>query len=732
MIKISGVVETVIFSNPENGYSVCEVAVGDELITMTGMLPDVAEGEKITASGEWVTHAEYGDQFSVEYSERVMPATEEETEKFLASGLLPHIGKTTAKRIVEAFGADALDIIENDPDRLLEIKGMSPKKVDEIHLKYIDQIAVRNLVIFFQEYGISPAGAVKAYQILGAGAKELIEKNPYLLSDLVDGITFEKTDKMALSMGFDKKGYQRISAGISCLLEKNGYLSGHAYLPKPILISQAASFLEVDKSVIEDNIAQMLLDEKITLENCGDYDAIYLALFYDAEQAVAERLKKMSSIVFDVDYPALEKMIESVESEIDLELADMQIKAIHSVFESQALVITGGPGTGKTTIINSIIRIMELDKKSVLLAAPTGRAAKRMSEVCSREAKTIHRLLEVKPGIDEVGSSFARNAENPLDCDVLIVDEMSMVDILMMRSILEALPDRAKLIMVGDSDQLRSVGAGNVLQDIIESGTVNCIRLTEIFRQANESMIVVNAHRINHGEMPLINDKDNDFFFVYRDEPASLCQTIADLCVRRLPRYYGFHSISQIQVLTPTRKTEVGTVYLNEILQQSLNPPAPDKPEHTSRSRTFRLGDKVMHIKNNYHLEWRKIDGSEKGLGVFNGDVGYITEINKRDKYLVVTYDDRNVKYDFIALDELELAYAITVHKSQGSEFDVVVMPMFEVSRLLMTRNLFYTAVTRAKSLVVLVGQERVMKEYVDNNNIRRRFSGLKDKLRID
>lgn len=484
--------------------------------------------------------------------------------------------------------------------------------------------------------------------------------------------------------------------------------------------------------MIEDNIAQMLLDEKITLENCGDYDAIYLALFYDAEQAVAERLKKMSSIVFDVDYPALEKMIESVESEIDLELADMQIKAIHSVFESQALVITGGPGTGKTTIINSIIRIMELDKKSVLLAAPTGRAAKRMSEVCSREAKTVHRLLEVKPGIDEVGSSFARNADNPLDCDVLIVDEMSMVDILMMRSILEALPDRAKLIMVGDSDQLRSVGAGNVLQDIIESGTVNCIRLTEIFRQANESMIVVNAHRINRGEMPLINDKDNDFFFVYRDDPASLCQTIADLCVRRLPRYYGFHSISQIQVLTPTRKTEVGTVYLNEILQQSLNPPAPDKPEYTARSRTFRLGDKVMHIKNNYHLEWRKIDGSEKGLGVFNGDVGYITEINKRDKYLVATYDDRNVKYDFIALDELELAYAITVHKSQGSEFDVVVMPMFEVSRLLMTRNLFYTAVTRAKSLVVLVGQERVMKEYVDNNNIRRRFSGLKDKLRID
>ena len=583
--------------------------------------------------------------------------------------------------------------------------------------------------MFFQKYNVSPSSAVKVFKIFGTGTIPLVQNNPYILADQIDGITFEKADEIAMSLGFETKSYVRIASGIKSIIKRISFLNGHTYLPRPTIIAQAVSMLEVEQGPVEDAISQLLLSGEFISENQGEYEAIYLKLFYDAEREVAEKLIRMSGVTFDIDISQIDGLIDKVESEDRIELSENQREAVRRAFQTAALVITGGPGTGKTTIINTIINAMKIEHNKVMLAAPTGRAAKRMSEVCGFEAKTIHRLLEITPGVDEVGSCFARNSENPLDCDVLIIDEMSMVDIILMKHLTDALSSRTRLIMVGDSDQLPSVGAGNVLKDIIDSHSIECIKLTEIFRQAKESMIVVNAHRVNNGEEPLLNDNDNDFFFVHRDDPMQLPNTIADLCVRRLPQYYGLDGITQIQVLTPTRKSLIGVQNLNTILQSCLNPPSPDKREYITRRCIFRVGDKVMQIKNNYQLEWKR--DTEKGLGVFNGDVGFIIDIDSRAQKMTVQFDDKIVVYDFLLLDEIELAYAITVHKSQGSEFDAVVMPMFETHRLLMTRNLFYTAITRAKSLVVLVGQEGVMAQYVNNDNVQRRFSGLKDKLKI-
>jgi len=731
MIQMEGTVEEIIYENSENGYTVCDISSGGQLITLTGYMPNLTEGESILVHGEWVTHVEYGDQFKVEYYERRMPSTETEIEKYLASGLLPGIGKATARKIVELFGADALDIIEHEPDRLLVIPGLSKKKVDAIYKKYVELIGVREVVIFFQRYGISPSAAVKAFKLFGVSTVQLATENPYILADRVDGITFQTADKMAEEIGIDKNSFERVSSGIRYLMQQIGYLSGHTFLPRSTVVGQAAQFLEIEKLVAEEAVSRMLLDKELILNNMGEYDALYLKLFYDAEKNVAERILEMSQLVFDINMQDVQTLIEEVEAETGIQLAEAQYEAVQAVFENSAMVITGGPGTGKTTIIRTIIALMEKTNRRVMLAAPTGRAAKRMTELCGMEAKTIHRLLEITPGIDEVGMQFAKNKQNPLECDVLIVDEMSMVDILLMNSLLDAVSRGTRVVMVGDSDQLPSVGAGNVLKDIIDSDALTCIRLTEIFRQARESMIVVNAHRINHGEMPMMNDRDNDFFMVHRDDPLTLPETIADLCARRLPKAYGLTNLSQIQVLTPTRKSLIGVQNLNAVLQDALNPASPDKAEKLTGRCVFRVGDKVMQIKNNYQQEWERLSDGEKGLGVFNGDVGFITEIDNRAQKVSVVFDDKLVLYDFLLLDELELAYAVTVHKSQGSEFDVVVMPMAETHRLLMTRNLLYTAITRAKHLVVLVGQEEYIKGYVDNDNIQRRFSGLKDKLQI-
>lgn len=731
MIMIDGVVEAIIYENPENGYTVCDVASAGQLITMTGYMPNLSEGERIEAHGDWTTHVEYGDQFKVEYYERHMPSDETEIEKYLASGLLPGIGKATAKKIVQKFGAEALDVIEREPDRLTEISGLTKKKVDEIYKKYTELIGMREVIIFFQQFGISPSSAVRAYQMFGSQTVSTVRANPYILAEKIDGITFNTADDIAAKLGFLKNSFERVSCGVKFLLRQTGYLNGHTFLPRSALVNHAAQTLDIETGNIENAIADMLYAEQIIQVNMGEYDAIYLDEYYRAEKRVAQRLIEMSEVVFDIDRDKTDAIIEAVERKNGIMLAEAQLDAVRGVFENSALVITGGPGTGKTTIIRTIIELMEESHKRVSLAAPTGRAAKRMSEVCKMEAKTIHRLLEITPGENEVGNKFARNEHNKLDCDLLIVDEMSMVDILLMDSLLAALPKGARLVLVGDADQLQSVGAGNVLKDIIESGTLSCIKLTEIFRQARESMIVVNAHRINHGEMPLLNDADNDFFLVEREDIMTLPDTIADLCVRRLPKHYGFNGISQIQVITPTRKSLIGVTNLNAVLQDRLNPASPDKTEYMTSKCVYRLGDKVMQIRNNYQLEWERVDGSEKGQGIFNGDVGFIADINKSKQKMTVIFDDKAAVYDFLLLDELELAYAVTVHKSQGSEFEAVIMPMCETHRLLMTRNLLYTAITRAKKLVVLVGQEEIIKSYVDNNNIQRRFSGLKNKMQI-
>ncbi len=731
MIKICAVVETIIYENPENGYTVCDVSSAGQLITMTGYMPNLTEGESIEAHGDWVTHLEYGDQFKVEYYERSLPSSEVEIEKYLASGMLPHIGKATAKKIVQRFGADALYIIEHDYEKLLEISGITRKKADEIYKKYTELMGMREIIIFFQKFSIPTSCAVRAYQAFGAKTVETVKNNPYIMAERIDGVAFNTADEMAISLGFAKNSFERISCGIKFLLKQMSYLNGHTFIPRSALASQCASVLEIEGGSAENVIADLISSGELVQVNMGEYDAIYLDALYQAEKRVAERLLDMSQLVFDIDNDKITSMIEEVERKNGILLAEAQLDAVKSVFENSAMVITGGPGTGKTTIIRTIIEVMEKSGKRVMLAAPTGRAAKRMSEVCSMEAKTIHRLLEITPGENEVGNKFARNENNKLDCDVLIVDEMSMVDILLMDSLLKALSRGSRIVMVGDSDQLPSVGAGNVLKDIIESDSLTCIKLTEIFRQARESMIVVNAHRINHGQMPLFNDADNDFFIVTRDDPMSIPDTIADLCARRLPKKYGFSAISQIQVLTPSRKSIIGVTNLNAVLQDRLNPQSPDKTEYITNRCVFRLGDKVMQIKNNYQLEWEKLDKTERGLGVFNGDVGFVADINKNKQKMTVIFDDREVVYDFMLLDELELAYAATVHKSQGSEFEAIIMPMCETHRLLMTRNLLYTAITRAKKLVVLVGQEEVVKAFVENDNIQRRFSGLKDKMQI-
>lgn len=728
---IDGVVESIIYENSENGYTVCDVASGGQLITMTGYMPNLCEGERIEAHGDWTTHLEYGDQFKVEYYERHLPSTETEIEKYLASGLLPGIGKSTAKKIVQRFGAEALDIIENSPDSLIAIPGLTKKKVDEIYKKYTELIGVREVIMFFQRFDISPSYAVKAYQFFGTNAVNIITSNPYIVAEKIDGISFNTADKIATELGFEKNSFERISCGIKFLLQQIGYLNGHTFLPRSVVIAKATEILEVETGPVENAIAELLLKDELVQHNMGEYDGIYLNEYYYAEKRVAERIIQMSELVYDVDLNQVTSQIENFEKKSGILLAEAQLDAVKSVFNNSALVITGGPGTGKTTIIRTIIELMEQSGKRVFLAAPTGRAAKRMSEVCGRDAKTIHRLLEITPGENQVGNRFAKNENNKLDCDVLIVDEMSMVDLMLMDALLSALSRGSRLIMVGDSEQLPSVGAGNILKDIIDSDILTCIKLTEIFRQARESMIVVNAHRINHGEEPHLNDADNDFFFVKRDDPLSLPDTIADLCARRLPKTYGFNGISQIQVLTPTRKSLIGVQNLNIVLQDKLNPSSPDKVEYATNRCTYRVGDKVMQIKNNYQMEWERLDGREKGLGVFNGDVGFITDINKNKQKLTVAFDDKYVGYDFLLLDELELAYATTVHKSQGSEFDAIIMPMCETHRLLMTRNVLYTAITRARKLVVLVGQEDIIKMYINNDNLQRRFSGLKDKLRI-
>ncbi len=756
-IIIEGTVEEIIFSNESNGFTVCDINYNEDLVTAVGYMPYLSAGETVKLTGQWSTHIEYGEQLKVKYYEKILPSTATMILKYLSSGVIKGIRESTAKKIIEKFGEQALEVIENTPRKLSEIKGISVKKADEIGQAFFEQSRIRNVVMFLQQFGVTPNFAIKAYKRFGNDTVKLVKSNPYILSDEITGISFRTVDKIATSIGIELNSVNRIKAGIRYILSFNS-MSGHTCLPKEVLIKTSAEMLRVSEDEVSYALISLLVEKLVISEKYKEegttkqedsiksteaneststfgpfeeIEPIYLTSFYNAEKNTAFKLLNLSCVRFSENLSCVDKEIESVEEESGILLTSTQKEAVRQAVLNGVLVITGGPGTGKTTIINTIIKVMERLGYSVALAAPTGRASKRMAEMTGKEARTLHRLLEIGYIDQDEDLKFAKNEDNPLDVEVVIIDETSMVDILLMNHLLKAISPGTRLILVGDADQLPSVGPGCVLSDIIKCGRIKVIKLQEIFRQARESMIIVNAHRINRGEYPEVNLKNKDFYHIPRERSADIVASLIELVKKRLPDSYGYHPAKSIQILTPMRKTPVGVINLNEELQRELNPPHKDKAEKEFRGIIFRVGDKVMQIKNNYNIEWEKINGGEKGTGVFNGDVGIIELIdNEKGIIKIVLDDEKKVIYDFNHIDELELAYALTVHKSQGSEFPVVVIPVFPGAPMLMSRNLFYTAVTRARELVVLVGRESVIKHMVDNNREIDRYSGLGRKLR--
>lgn len=725
--ELRGIVSDVIFENEENGYKVIELETEDALIVAVGYLQGISEGETVKLRGRWTQHATYGEQFQVTMFEKEIPTSADAILRYLSSGIIKGIRETTAKKIVQLFGEQSLSVIEHEPMRLTKIKGISAGKAAAIQESYLEQVGASTLVIFLQNYDVSVKLAAKIYRRFGTGAVEKIKTNPYILSDEIDGIGFQTADKIAMRMGIAEDAPARIRAG-TLYTQRYQTQFGHTYLPRPMLVRTAARLLHAAEETVDEAVSALVTEQYLISEVSGEEERIYNAAHYWAEQYTAKKLLQLNQLTFDIRQSELEKELAAAEAMQRIHLADLQREAVRSAMQNGVLVITGGPGTGKTTIINTIIALMRNSGYTVSLTAPTGRAAKRMSQVCNMEAKTIHRLLEAGFGDDDDGLQFQVNEESPIDSDVVIVDEMSMVDIMLMSSLLRALQYGTRLIMVGDKDQLPSVGPGNVLKDIIESGAVKVIALTEVFRQAESSMIVVNAHRIHHGEYPICNEKEQDFFFAHIADAAEGAAYVLSLCKERLPRVYGVQPYD-IQVLSPAKKGIAGVWNLNEQLQQALNPPEPGKQEVASGFVTFREGDKVMQIKNNYDLPWKTVTEAEEGRGVFNGDVGVIESIQPQLRTLSVLYDNRRAVYTFKDLEELDLAYCMTVHKSQGSEFPVVVIPLYDAPYMLINRNLFYTAVTRAKALVVLVGKEDIMRRMVDNNRELLRYSGLREKL---
>ncbi|NSW90055.1 MAG: ATP-dependent RecD-like DNA helicase [Firmicutes bacterium] len=756
MVVIEGTVEEIIFSNEANGYVVCEVACENGVVTVVGYMPFLSEGEILRIRGAWVTHPDYGDQVQVEYYEKIMPETAEAIEKYLAAGVIKGIRKATAKKVVRKFGDDTLKIILEQPERLTEIKGIGLPKALEIGKAFAKHRQFTGIVSFLHEYGISPAYTAKIYKIFGDSTIEEIKKNPYRLTDEITAITFKIADRIAKSLGIDPSSELRICSGIKYVLSQAA-LNGHTYLPLEKLEEYSLELLEVDIENISNALASMVFKGSIYMEREeGKKDKVYLSQLYQAEISVASRLLALSKYgslsdkkdVYKAINERIDKTIKYVHEKDGITLAEAQKYAIKEALTNGVLVITGGPGTGKTTIIKSIIKLLKKEGYEIALAAPTGRAAKRMTEATGFHAKTIHRLLETGYLGEDEEPSFGRTELNPIDADVIIVDEMSMVDIFLMDSLVKAVKPGAKLILVGDVDQLPSVGPGNVLKDIIMSGSVKTVRLTEVFRQAEESMIVVNAHRVNRGEKPIFNIKNKDFFFVSRENADSIVKTVVELCSRRIPAQFGYDPIKDIQVLTPTKKGHVGVANLNIELQKELNPKGRNKKEKAFPNFLYREGDKVMQIKNNYNIKWVKVKDSHnvkdlsitgtndtndtniEGMGVFNGDTGIIHSIDEEDEIITVVFDDdKIVEYSFDAFDEIEPAYAITIHKSQGSEFPVVILPVFSGPPVLMTRNLLYTAITRARDLVIIVGMEKVLYNMVQNDRETLRYSGLGDKL---
>ncbi len=719
--QLEAVMEETVFRNEENGYSVMQMRAGRESVTVVGTLPALAAGEQVLLSGAWVEHPQYGRQWKATACEIRKPTTLLGIERYLGSGLIRGVGPATAKLIVQEFGRRTLDVMSEHPERLTEVPGIGKKRAAQLAEAFREQYAAREAMVFLQSYGVSPALAVRITKAYGADAQRKIRENPYRLMDDVEGVGFLTADRIALALGVPPDSEYRLQAGLKYVLQEAAAGAGHTYLPRETLLAQAAKALRAQGEALAHGLDALLFARELVAVSADGEDAVMLGAYYHAEREIARYLRLLSAAKTAPAQP--EKQIADFERQNGIAFSPNQRRAVSEAVRQGLLVITGGPGTGKTTIINCILSLLG---RNVLLAAPTGRAAKRMSEATGHEAKTLHRLLEFSG--DE--GKFQRDENNPLDCACVIVDEMSMVDVFLMRSLLRALKPGTKLILVGDADQLPSVGAGNVLGDILKSGVIPSARLTDIFRQAAESLIVLNAHRINHGEAPILNRRDSDFFFERQPLAEDAAAAIVGLCARRLPAFLRTDFPARdIQVLSPTKKSGAGVYQLNALLQQALNPPAPAKPELAYGDITFRLGDKVMHVRNNYQLAWVNDSGAE-GEGVFNGDVGFVSRVDEQDKTVTVRYDDeRSVEYDYQQLEELELAYCLSVHKSQGSEFPCVVMPVVGGPPRLLTRNLFYTALTRARRLVVLVGREENIAQMVQNNLILRRYTTLRQRL---
>ncbi len=734
-VLLEGSVEDIIFYNDDNGYTVFDFKSddGDEIICV-GTVPQVRKGDMLKLSGSMVIHPTYGLQFKVEFYERVVPTTADAIEKYLGSGIVKGIGPKTAKKIVDKFGAATFYVIEEKFDRLVEIKGITYDKALSVHNSFCAQRDIRKVMLYLQEYGVTPALAMKIYKKFGYRTIDVIKENPYRLAEDISGIGFKIADKLASSMGISQDSPSRIKSGIGYILNA-ALADGNMYLPRDVLIRKSGEILSVDCDTADNCLREMQIEHKVINETIDGIEAVYLMPMYYTENSAAKMLLELSFFHDDADLKKINEKIDSVEDKTGIYLAEQQRQAVIESMQEGVLVITGGPGTGKTTIIHTIIQIFKSEGMEVLLAAPTGRAAKRMTETTGIEAKTIHRLLGVAYMNDNSErQKFEKDEGDPLDADVIIIDEVSMVDMQLFNSLLKAVSPGTRLILVGDANQLPSVAAGNVLKDIINSGKIKTVCLTEIFRQAKKSAIVMNAHRINDGIQPVMNEEGTDFFFVNAQYVPEIPKKIVELITKRLPKFTGANSFGEMQVLTPMRKGTIGAAGLNKTLQQALNPPSGKKKEYETNSTTFREGDKVMQIKNNYNIAWKTVDENgrvtDDGCGIYNGDMGVIVEINTGTETVKVLFDDmRQAVYEFTALDELELAYAVTIHKSQGSEYPVVIIPVHNGPPMLMSRNLLYTAVTRAKKFVIIIGLKSEVNRMVENDREISRYSGYRYRL---
>ena len=725
---LQGAVSAVVYQNYENGYAVLRLNLGGgQTVTVVGTIPLPAVGERLMVTGKWSTHSNYGRQFEAEFLERLMPQTSVEILNYLSSRVIKGIGPRTASRIVEMFGEQTLAIMEREPERLSEVPGISREKARKIGEEFKLHVGIRQIMEFFALHHLSAELAVQVYKRYGDSTMELLYDDPYLLMDEELNASFGAVDQFAISLGVAGDDPRRVEAGTLFELSYN-LTGGHCFLPEEKLIAATARLLQLESDEpVKQGIARLLEADRLVRERLAGITVIYLPELHEAETECTRMLLDFAGHSFP-EPRGLDRQIQAIAKESGIEYSEEQTQAIREAATSGLLLITGGPGTGKTTILRGILELLGQNQLRCLLAAPTGRAAKRLTEVTGEDASTIHRLLEA--GIEPATGKmfFARDAENPLKCDAVIVDEMSMVDVSLLYSLLQAIPTGKRLILVGDPDQLPPVGPGFPFGDMLRSGSLPTVRLTEIFRQAQKSLIVMNAHRVNQGEMPDLKCVSSDFFFMRRTSEEAVCALIRDLCATRLPQKMGIPT-DQIQVLSPTRKGAVGTVNLNRLLQAALNPQSPDKKERSYGDYQFREGDRVMQIRNNYDILWKKADGSAVGAGIFNGDVGRIQTIDPASETLTVLFDDRLAEYDFTQLGELEPAYAMTVHKSQGSEYRAVILTAWNGSPYLLSRSILYTAITRARELLIIVGREETVGVMVENARKNRRYSGLKLRL---